>query len=89
MVPLVVADIAGRSGHFNFSLGFIGFAVGLGATFSTTVAGWIADKLGDPAAFVALALVGLAATLLVWLAMPETRPPAEAPVTAASPARAA
>jgi MFS family permease len=78
MVPLIVADIAGRSGHFNFSLGFIGFAVGVGATFSTTVAGWIADKLGDPFAFVTLALVGLVATLLVWLAMPETRPPAGA-----------
>jgi len=75
MMPLIVADIAGRSGHFNLSLGFIGFAVGVGATFSTTVAGWVADKLGDPAAFVALALVGLTATLLVWLAMPETRPP--------------
>jgi MFS family permease len=78
MMPLIVADIAGRSGHFNLSLGFIGFAVGIGATFSTTVAGWVADKLGDPAAFVALALVGLTATLLVWLAMPETRPPVRA-----------
>jgi len=27
MVPLVTSDIAGRSGHFNLSLGFIGLAI--------------------------------------------------------------
>jgi MFS family permease len=74
MVPLVTSDIAGRSGHFNLSLGVIGFAIGVGATISTTLAGWTADHLGDPAAFVGLALTGMAATLLVWRAMPETRP---------------
>ncbi|HWK47210.1 MAG TPA: MFS transporter [Stellaceae bacterium] len=74
MVPLVTSDIAGRSGHFNLSLGAVGFGIGIGATFSTTLAGWIADRFGDPIAFVGLAAVGLAATLLVWAAMPETRP---------------
>ncbi len=74
MVPLVTSDIAGRSGHFNLSLGVIGFGMGVGGTLSTTAAGWVADRLGDPAAFLGLAGVGLAATLLVWGAMPETRP---------------
>jgi MFS family permease len=74
MVPLVVADVAGRSGHLNLSLGFVGFAIGIGATLSTTVAGWIADHYGDPAAFFSLASMAAAALLLVWLAMPETRP---------------
>lgn len=76
MVPLVTSDIAGRSGHFNLSLGFIGLAMGVGAMISTTLAGWIGDHFGDQAAFLALASVGLAATLLVWRAMPETRSPA-------------
>ncbi|HZB93199.1 MAG TPA: MFS transporter [Stellaceae bacterium] len=74
LVPLVVGDIAGRSGHFNLSLGFVGIAIGVGATLSTTLAGWIGDHFGDPAAFAALAATGLAATLLVWGVMPETRP---------------
>ncbi|MGH7059010.1 MAG: MFS transporter [Stellaceae bacterium] len=74
LVPLVTSDIAGRSGHYNLSLGFIGFMVGVGATFSTSLAGWIADRFGDPVAFAGLAGVGLAAMLLVWAAMPETRP---------------
>lgn len=75
MVPLVTSDIAGRSGHFNLSLGFIGLAIGVGATISTTLAGWIGDRFGDQAAFLALALAGLAATMLVWRAMPETLVP--------------
>jgi MFS family permease len=74
MVPLVASDIAGPAGRFNVSLGFVGVAIGIGGTLSTTLAGWIADRHGDAAAFAALALIGLAATLLVWSAMPETRP---------------
>jgi MFS family permease len=74
MVPLVVSDIAGRSGHFNLCLGFVGLAIGVGATFSTIAAGWVTDHFGDPLAFAGMALVGLAATLLVGIAMPETRP---------------
>src|SRR5258707_6552465 len=30
MMPLIVSDVAARSGHFNLSLGFVGFAVGIG-----------------------------------------------------------
>lgn len=74
MVPLVTSDIAGRTGHFNLSLGVVGFAVGIGATLSTTAAGWTSDQFGDPAAFLMLALAGLLAALLVAAAMPETKP---------------
>ena len=74
MVPLVTADIAGRSGHFNLALGSVGFAIGLGGTLSTTLAGWAADRWGDPVAFLCLAAVGLVAFVLVGAAMPETRP---------------
>jgi MFS family permease len=74
MVPLVISDIAGRSGHFNLCLGAVGFAIGLGATLSTTLAGWTADEFGDPAAFAVLAAIGLVSTFLVLITMPETRP---------------
>ena len=74
LVPLVASDIAGRSGRYNLSMGFIGLAIGVGATVSTTLAGWIADRFGTPAAYGSLALVGLLALLLAIGAMPETRP---------------
>src|ERR1700733_10667734 len=51
MVPLIVSDVAARSGHFNLSLGFVGFAIGIGATLSTPAAGWLADHFGMRPAF--------------------------------------
>jgi MFS family permease len=74
MLPLVTTDIAARSGHLNLALGFVGFAVGVGATISTAVGGLVADAAGEPAAFLTLAAAGAAAVLMVRLAMPETRP---------------
>jgi MFS family permease len=74
MVPLIVSDVAARSGHFNLSLGAVGFAIGIGSTVSTSAAGWIADRVGMRLAFYFLAGVGLAAALLALFAMPETRP---------------
>jgi MFS family permease len=74
LLPLITADVAGRSGHYNLALGFVGFAMGIGATASTGVAGWIADRAGEPFAFSALAFAGVAAVFFVWGAMPETRP---------------
>jgi MFS family permease len=74
MVPLVTSDIAGRSGHFNLCLGLVGFAIGIGATVSTTLAGWIADDFGAAAAFLGFAIASALGLVLVWGALPETRP---------------
>jgi MFS family permease len=77
MVPLIVSDVAGRSGHFNLSLGAVGFGIGIGSTLSTPAAGWLADHFGTRSAFLVLTGVGFAAVLLVAFAMPETRPTRE------------
>ncbi len=74
LVPLVTSDVAGRSGHYNLALGFVGFAIGIGATVSTGLAGLIGDRYGQPAAFASLAAFGLAAVVLAFAAMPETKP---------------
>ncbi len=84
LVPLVVSDVAARSGHFNLSLGAVGFAIGIGATVSTSAAGWVADHFGMRHAFYFLAGVGLAAVLLAVFAMPETRPEPEEDAGAAA-----
>jgi MFS family permease len=79
MVPLIVSDVAGSSGHFNLSLGAVGFGIGIGGTLSTPTAGWLADHFGTRSAFFALMAIGVAAVLLVVLAMPETRPTRDPP----------
>ncbi len=54
----------------------------MGATLSTSLAGWIADLGGDGAAFLALAGAGAAGLLLLFVAMPETRDGGTAPEAA-------
>jgi MFS family permease len=73
MVPLIVSDIAGASGHFNLALGAVGFGMGIGGTLSTPAAGWIADHVGSRWASYTLLGVGALAVLMAAL-MPETRP---------------
>jgi MFS family permease len=73
MLPLLAADLTRGTSHFNLCMGALGLAMCLGAALSTLLGGWIADVGGVQLAFVILALVGLLGTLMVWLAMPETR----------------
>jgi MFS family permease len=74
MVPLIAADVTRRTGYLNLAISSIGHAASIGATFSTTLAGLAADRFGISAALLGLAMAGFAATCLVWLALPETRP---------------
>jgi len=77
LVPLIAADLTRGLNRFNLCIGVFGLAAFAGAAVSTTLAGWIADAAGEPAAFLSLALAGAAGTALVWLAMPDTRHPAD------------
>ncbi len=74
MLPLVVADITRGTGRFNFALGVVGSAVGIGAAISTTVAGYTMDHFGSSVAFLGLACFAVCGLALVWLLLPETRP---------------
>jgi len=74
MLPLIAADLTRRTGFLNLAIGSLGLAAGLGATFSTVIAGWIAEHFGPRVMFLSLAGVGVAAIALLWFAMPETRP---------------
>ena len=73
LVPLIADDLTRGLNRFNLCIGIFGLAAFAGAALSTTLAGWIADVAGEPAAFLGLALAGAAGTVLVGLAMPETR----------------
>jgi MFS family permease len=73
MVPLIVADVAFGSGHFNLALGIVGTATGIGASLSTVLAGYVTDKFGGSVTFLGLAAVAATGLLLILLVMPETR----------------
>jgi MFS family permease len=78
LLPLLAADLTLGTSHFNLCIGILGLAMYLGAAASTTMSGGIADAAGMEVAFMVLAAVGAVGFLAVWLAMPETRPTAQA-----------
>jgi predicted MFS family arabinose efflux permease len=84
LVPLVVADITRGTGRFNLAQGIVGTGIGIGASLSTTLAGWMSDRLGSSAAFLGLACIGAAGLLLAWLLMPETMERKDGPKSLAS-----
>ena len=73
MIPLIVADVAFGSGHFNLAQGIVGTATGIGASLSTVLAGYVSDKFGSSVAFTGLAGVAAVGLAMIWLVMPETR----------------
>lgn len=72
MLPLVAADLTRGTRRFNLCMGLLGLTAGAGATFSTTIAGLVADRFGNPQALLVLAGAGLAGVLGL-LALQETR----------------
>lgn len=73
LVPLTIADLTRGTGRFNLAQGIVGTGVGIGASLSTTLGGWMSDRLGSSLAFLGLAGIGALGLLLVWLMMPETK----------------
>jgi MFS family permease len=73
MVPLMIADVSRGTGHFNFAQGVVGTAVGVGASISPTLAGYLSDQFGNPVAFLGLSAIAAVGLLAVLLFLPETR----------------
>jgi predicted MFS family arabinose efflux permease len=72
MVPLIVADVAFGTGHFNLAQGLVGTATGIGAALSTVLAGYVSDRFGSNIAFVGLAAVAALGFAVIASVMPET-----------------
>ena len=65
------------TGHFNFAAGLMLTAVGVGASFSDLVAGWLAAAFSFRTAFLFLSAVAALAALLYAVGMRETYPSRE------------
>jgi MFS family permease len=74
LLPLVLADIMGGTGHYSLARGLVGTVQGIGGSSSQVVAGYIVTTAGYNAAFLTLAIVATTGLLLVIVAMPETTP---------------
>jgi MFS family permease len=79
LTALVVADITGGTGRFNLAQGIVGTASGIGASISTTLSGFIAERFGQSAGFLCITAIALLATMVVLFLMPETKPQTNPP----------
>jgi predicted MFS family arabinose efflux permease len=70
---LVIADLTRGSGRFNFTLGAVTTAVGIGAALSQSIAGTIVHAFGYRAGFLFLSGVASAALAILCFFMPETQ----------------
>lgn len=73
LVPLVAADATRKHGGYALAQGIIGTAMGVGAAFSPTIAGWLTDNLGSTTAFEGLGLIAVVALVVAIAFMPESR----------------
>jgi MFS family permease len=72
LTPLVVADLSRGAGRYNFALGAVTTAQGIGASLSGLATGLIVDRFGFSAAFLECAAAAAVALAALWLFVPES-----------------
>jgi MFS family permease len=82
LTPLVVADIMRGAGRYNFALGAVTTAQGVGASLSGLASGLIVDHFGYSAAFLSCGASALVALIALIVLLPETGGSADARSTA-------
>jgi MFS family permease len=73
MTTLVIADLTAGTGRFNLAQGAVGAAIGIAASLSTLITGFLFQGIGATDGFIAIAITAGAATALIWI-FAETKP---------------
>jgi MFS family permease len=74
LTVLVISDLTTGTGRFNLAQGVIGAMIGIAASLSTSITGFIFQEFGHWAGFIFIAGVAATGTALAWLLLPETKP---------------
>jgi MFS family permease len=71
---LIIADLTTGTGRFNLTQGVVGTMIGLAAAISTTVMGFIVERLGDTVGFLTMAGITCMGLVALWRFLPESKP---------------
>jgi MFS family permease len=74
MTTIVIADLTAGTGRFNLAQGAVGAAIGIAASLSTLITGFLFQGIGSAKGFIAIAITAGAATALIWIFVAETKP---------------
>jgi MFS family permease len=74
LTVLMIADMTTGTGRFNLVQGFIGTVIAVAAGISTGASGFVFERLGHLYGFVILSAAALAATVVLWIGLTETKP---------------
>jgi predicted MFS family arabinose efflux permease len=74
LTVLVITDLTTGTGRFNLAQGAIATGMGIAASLSTSIFGFVFQSIGHSAGFLTIAAVAAAAAALAWLFLPETKP---------------
>jgi MFS family permease len=74
LTVLVITDLTAGTGRFNFAQGVIGAMMGVAASLSTGVTGFVFQEFGRGTGFLFIAAIAAIATTVAWLFLPETKP---------------
>jgi MFS family permease len=70
---LVIKDRTEGTGRFNLAAGALATMLGIGASLSNALGGFLIQHVGFRGSFLGLAAIAAAALALLWFAVPETR----------------
>jgi len=74
LTVLIITDVTTGSGRFNLARGAVATLSSLAASISTAASGFVIQKFGLSAGFLAMAAAAVGATLVIWMLLPETKP---------------
>jgi len=74
LTVLVITDLTADTGRFNLAQGVVGAMIGVSASISTLATGFLFQGFGALTGFLAVTGVAIAAVVVFWLFVPETKP---------------
>jgi MFS family permease len=74
LTVIVITDLTAGTGRFNLAQGVVGAAIGIAASLSTLMTGFLFQGVGPFGGFIAIAAVAGGATALIWIFVTETKP---------------
>ncbi len=74
LTVVVLTDLTAGTGRFNIAYGIVGALIGIAASLSTVVMGFVSQEFGRTVGFLTIASFACAAIILLWVFLAETKP---------------